>query len=76
MAASALERSGSPGGESGSSAERGSEVTDVEVDRAIEERVIADARLGEGENLLNRGREGDLRGLGGAVTEYSGTRIA
>jgi len=29
------------------------EVADVGVDRAIEERVMADAREGEGENLLS-----------------------
>ena len=46
---SAPVRSGSPGGASGSIGA----VTDVGVDRAIEDRVIADARLGEGENLLS-----------------------
>ena len=38
-----------------STAGRTGEVTDVGVDRTIEERVIADARSGERENLLSQG---------------------
>jgi len=53
-ASSAPVRTGSSVGASGASAERGGEVTDVGVDRTIEERVIADARSGEGENLLSQ----------------------
>jgi len=41
------------------------EMADVGVDRTIEERVMADAREGEGENLLREGGgQGDLRGVG------------
>ena len=36
------------------------EVTDVGVDRTIEERVMADAREGEGENLLSEGAEKEI----------------
>ena len=59
-AGSALERSGSSGGYSGSSAERDGEVADVGVDRAIEERVIADARSGERENPLSQKAEKEI----------------
>jgi len=40
--------------------ERGGEATDVGVDCTIEERVIADARSGEGENLLSQGAEKEI----------------
>ena len=43
-----------------STAGRTGEVTDVGVDRAIEERVIADARSGEGENLLSQKAEKEI----------------
>ena len=59
-ASSAPVRSGSPGGDSSSTAGRTGEVTDVGVDRAIEERVIADARSGEGENLLSQAAEKEI----------------
>ena len=47
-ACSAPVRSESPGGDSGSTVGRTGEAKDVGVDRAIEERVIADARSDEG----------------------------
>ena len=50
---SAPVRSEPPSRDSSSTAGRTGEVTDVGVDRTIEERVIADARSGEGENLLS-----------------------
>jgi len=53
-------RSGSSGGDSLSTARRTVEVTDVGVDRAIEERMIADARSGEGENLLSQGADREI----------------
>ena len=51
---SAAVRSGSSAGGSALSAGRAGDVTDVGVDRTIEERVIADVRSGEGENLLSQ----------------------
>ena len=59
-ASSAPVRSGSPGGDSSSTAGRTGEVTDVGVDRTIEERVIVDARSGEGENLLRQKAEKEI----------------
>ena len=35
-------------------------MTDVGVDRTIEERVIADARSGEGENLSSQGADKEI----------------
>ena len=57
---SAPVRPGSPGGDPSSPAGRAGEVTDVGVDRTIEERVIADARSGEGENLLSQKAEKEI----------------
>ena len=54
-AGSAAERSGGSADESDSTSATIREVTDVGVDRAIEERVIADANSDEGENLLSQG---------------------
>lgn len=51
---SAPMRSEPPSRDPSSTAIRTGEVTDVGVDRTIEERVIADARSGEGENLLSQ----------------------
>ena len=50
---SAPERPESSGGQSDSTSATVREVTDVGVDRTIEERVMADAREGEEENLLS-----------------------
>ena len=50
-------RSGSSDGDSSSTAGRTGKMADVGVDRAIEERVIADARSGEAENLLSQKAE-------------------
>ena len=36
------------------------EAADVGVDRTIEERVMADAREGEGENLLSEGADKEI----------------
>jgi len=36
------------------------EMADVGVDRAIEERVIADARSDDGENLLSQGADKEI----------------
>ena len=36
------------------------EMADVGVDRTIEERVMADAREGEGENLLSEGADKEI----------------
>ena len=57
---SAPVRSGRSTGDSVVTAGRTGEVTDVGVDRAIEERVIADARSGEGENLLSQGADKEI----------------
>ena len=57
---SAAERTGGSAGESGSGAGRDGEVADVGVDRAIEERVMADANSDEGENLLSQGAEKEI----------------
>jgi len=53
-------RSESPSRDPSLTAGRTKEVTDVGVDRTIEERVIADARLGEGENLLSQRAEKEI----------------
>ena len=59
-AGSGPDRDGNLAGDAGSSAERAGEVTNVEVDRTIEERVIADANSSEGENLLSQGTEKEI----------------
>lgn len=59
-AGSAAERSGGSTGSSSSIAGRDSEAADVGVDRAIEERVIAEARSDEGENLLSQGADKEI----------------
>ena len=57
---SAPKRSESSGGEPVSTSATIREVTDVGVDRTIEERVMADAREGEGENLLSQGADKEI----------------
>ena len=59
-AGSAADGSGTPAGGSVSSRERGGKIVDVGADRAIEERIIADANSDEGENLLSEKAEKEI----------------
>jgi len=72
---SAPVRSEVPAKDSSTNTDRAGEVTDVGVERTIEERVIADARSDEGENLLSWEADKEIWGVGVVAGGFSPKRI-